>query len=69
MFRRRPSDDEIREELEAHVALRAEHDAIDTAAARPRLGKSSDHRQRLGWHGHRGIVPGSPEIVDSVLDI
>ena len=37
-FRRRPSDEEMREELEAHVALRAEHDTVDMAAARRRVG-------------------------------
>ena len=37
-FRRRPSDDEIREELEAHLAMRAEHDGVDPDAARRRLG-------------------------------
>jgi putative ABC transport system permease protein len=37
-FRRRPSDDEMREELEAHVAMRAEHDGMGEAAARRRLG-------------------------------
>jgi hypothetical protein len=36
--RRQPSDDEMREELEAHVAMRAEHDRVDEAAARRRLG-------------------------------
>jgi hypothetical protein len=39
-FRRRPSDDEMREELEAHVAMRAEHDGVDHAAARRRLGNT-----------------------------
>ena len=34
IFRRRPSDDEMREELEAHIAMRAEHDGVDEAAAR-----------------------------------
>ena len=37
-FRRRPSDDEMREEIEAHVAMRAEHDGVDETAARRRLG-------------------------------
>src|SRR5688572_2500130 len=43
-FRRRPSDEEMREELEAHVAMRAEHDGVDEAAARRRLGSA------LGTH-------------------
>ena len=37
-LRRRPSDDEMREELEAHLAMRAEYDGVDEAAARRRLG-------------------------------
>jgi predicted permease len=37
-FRRRPSDDEIREEIEAHVAMRAAHDGTAEAAARKRVG-------------------------------
>jgi len=37
-FRRGPSDEEMREELEAHLAMRAEHDGVDHAAARRRLG-------------------------------
>src|SRR4029434_7732263 len=36
-FRRRPSDEEMREELEAHVAMRADHDRLDETAARRRL--------------------------------
>ena len=44
MFRKRPSDDEMREELEAHVAMRAKHDRVDEAAARrrPRCGRRGD---------------------------
>jgi hypothetical protein len=38
VFRRRPSDEEMREELEAHIAMRAAHDGVDEAAARRRLG-------------------------------
>lgn len=38
-FRRpRPSDDEITEELESHIAVRLEHDGSDDAAARHKLG-------------------------------
>ena len=54
-FRRRPSDDEIREELEAHVAMRAEHDRVDEAAARRRLGNLLQTRESMrrvwiaGW--------------------
>jgi hypothetical protein len=33
VFRRRPSDDEMREELEAYVGMRAEHDGVDQTAA------------------------------------
>jgi hypothetical protein len=49
-FRRRPSDDEMREELEAHVAMRAEHDGVDEAAARRRLGnmlRTREHMRRV----------------------
>jgi putative ABC transport system permease protein len=46
-FRRRPSDDEMREELEAHVAMRAEHDHIDETAARRRLGNILQTRESM----------------------
>jgi len=46
-FRRRPSDDEMREELEAHVAMRAEHDHVDEAAARRRLGNILHTRESM----------------------
>jgi putative ABC transport system permease protein len=46
-FRRRPSDDEMREELEAHVAMRAEHDRVDHAAARRRLGNTLRTREAM----------------------
>jgi putative ABC transport system permease protein len=46
-FRRRPSDDEMREELEAHVAMRAEHDGVDEAAARRRLGNVLRTREEM----------------------
>jgi putative ABC transport system permease protein len=46
-FRKRPSDDEMREELEAHVAMRAEHDGVDEAAARRRLGNTLRTRERM----------------------
>ena len=47
MFRKRPSDDEMREELEAHVAMRAEHDGVDEAAARRRLGNILHTRESM----------------------
>src|SRR5512145_1275596 len=46
-FRRRPSDDEMREELEAHVAMRAEHDRVDEAAARRRIGNLLHTRESM----------------------
>jgi FtsX-like permease family len=46
-FRRRPSDDEMREELAAHVAMRAEHDRVDEAAARRRLGNMLHTRESM----------------------
>ncbi len=46
-FRRPPSDDEMREELEAHVAMRAEHDRVDEAAARRRLGNMLHTRESM----------------------
>jgi predicted permease len=46
-FRRRPSDDELREELDAHVAMRAEHDRVDDAAARRRLGNLLQTREAM----------------------
>src|SRR5687767_7769440 len=46
-FRRRPSDDEMREELEAHIAMRAEHDRVDQAAARRRLGNTLQTRESM----------------------
>jgi predicted permease len=46
-FRRRPSDDEMREELEAHVAMRAEHDGVEPAAARRRLGNLLQTREAM----------------------
>jgi putative ABC transport system permease protein len=46
-FRRRPSDDEMREELEAHIAMRAEHDHLDEAAARRRLGNVLHTRESM----------------------
>ena len=46
-FRRRPSDDEMREELESHVAMRAEHDGVDVAAARRRLGNVLQTREAM----------------------
>ncbi|HEX5109115.1 MAG TPA: ABC transporter permease, partial [Vicinamibacterales bacterium] len=46
-FRRRPSDDEMREELDAHVAMRAEHDGADAAAARRRVGNMLQTREAM----------------------
>ena len=46
-FRRRPSDAEMREELEAHVAMRVEHDGVDHAAARRRLGNVLQTREAM----------------------
>ena len=50
--RRRPSDAEIKEELESHVAMRAEHDGSDDASARRRLGSELRAREdvRRVWH-------------------
>jgi predicted permease len=56
MFRRkRPSDEEMREELEAHVAMRAEHEGVEATAARRRLGNALRTRESMrrvwiaGW--------------------
>src|SRR5689334_1197157 len=46
-FSRRPSDDEMREELESHLAMRAEHDGVDDAAARRRLGNVLQARESM----------------------
>ena len=46
-FRRPPSDDEMREELEAHVAMRAEHDGVNDATARRRLGNTLRTREAM----------------------
>ena len=46
-FRRRPSDDEMREELAAHVAMRAEHDGVEATAARRRLGNLLQTRESM----------------------
>jgi len=46
-FRRGPSDEEMREELEAHVAMRAEHDRVDEATARRRLGNMLRTREAM----------------------
>jgi predicted permease len=53
-FRRRPSDDEMREELEAHVAMRAEHDGVNESVARRRLGNVLQTREamRRVWIAH-----------------
>src|SRR5688500_17664998 len=54
-FRRRPSDDEMREELEAHVAMRAAHEGVDEVTARRRLGNVLQTREAVrrvwiaGW--------------------
>jgi len=39
-FRKRPSGDDLREEIEAHLAMRAEHDGSDPSAARRRFGNA-----------------------------
>jgi hypothetical protein len=61
-FRRRPSDDEMQEEIDAHVAMRAAHDGVDEAAARRRLGNSLRTREtmRRVWAGPelRCLEPG-----------
>jgi len=46
-FRRRPSDEELREELDAHVAMRAEHDDVDASAARRRVGNLLRTREAM----------------------
>ncbi len=46
-FRRGPLDEEMREELEAHLAMRAEHDGVDHAAARRRLGNVLQTREAM----------------------
>ena len=46
-FRRRPSDNEMREELDAHVAMRAEHDGVEATAARRRLGNMLQTRESM----------------------
>jgi predicted permease len=46
-FRRRPSDEEMREELEAHVAMRAEHDGVNEGAAQRRLGNALRTREAM----------------------
>jgi predicted permease len=45
--RRRPSDDEMREELESHLAMRAEHDRVDESVARRRLGNVLHTREAM----------------------
>ena len=37
----------MREELEAHLAMRAEHDGVDEAAARRRLGNLLHTRESM----------------------
>jgi predicted permease len=44
-FRRRPSADEIREEIESHVTMRVESDLIDPAAAHRRFGNVGRTRE------------------------
>jgi predicted permease len=46
-FRKRPTDDDMREELEAHLAMRAEHDGVDEATARRRLGNMLRTREAM----------------------
>ncbi len=46
-LRRRPSDEEMRDELEAHLAMRAAHDGVGEAAARRRLGGVLRTREQM----------------------
>ena len=46
-FRKPPSDDEMREELESHLAMRAEHDRTGETAARRRLGNLLQTREAM----------------------
>jgi hypothetical protein len=46
-FRKRPSDDELREELQAHLAMRAAHDGTDESAARRRLGNALQTQEEM----------------------
>jgi putative ABC transport system permease protein len=46
-FRRRPTDDDMREELEVHVAMRAEHDGVHESVARRRLGNTLQTREAM----------------------
>jgi predicted permease len=46
-FRRRPTDDDMRDELETHLAMRAEHDHVNHAAARRRLGNTLQTREAM----------------------
>jgi putative ABC transport system permease protein len=39
-FRKRPSDGDMREEIESHLAMRAEHDSSDLSDARRRFGNA-----------------------------
>ena len=50
-FRRPPSDEEMREELEAHVAMRAEHDRVDQASARGAWATCSTRARRCAASG------------------
>lgn len=51
--RRRPTGAELREEVESHVAMRAERDGSDQAAARARLGGvlRTEEQMRRVWQG------------------
>ena len=46
-FRRSPSDDELREELEAHLAMRAEYDGVDASASLRRVGNLLRTREAM----------------------
>lgn len=51
-FQRKPSDEDLREELETHLAMRAEHDGSDEAGAQRRLGNSlrTQEEMRSVWY-------------------
>ena len=56
-FRRRPSDEEMRDELESHVTMRAEHDGVDKAAAQRRLGNALQTREAMRCTMPPSVMP------------
>ncbi len=46
-FGKRPSDDDIRKELESHLTMRAEHDGTDPSAARRRFGNALHTQEEI----------------------